>query len=152
MSYTHPLDVGLGCVDAGGERVVQAESEAPGVALREAGHPHMQRRRLDSAHINILRVYAQTIYYWENLAFCLQLCTVAHFVGFLPLPWFSCSLDFFPYMQRRRLDSSHINILITAKEHSARIRVSPFRFKFFFAYKRNKANLDLFHMCFTISL
>jgi hypothetical protein len=31
-------------------------------------------------------------------------------------------------------------------------RVSPFRFKKFFAYKRNKANLDPFHMCFTISL
>ncbi len=33
-----------------------------------------------------------------------------------------------------------------------RTRVSPFRFKKFFAYKRNKANLDPFHMCFTISL
>ncbi len=32
------------------------------------------------------------------------------------------------------------------------IRVSPFRLKKFFAYKRNKANLDPFHMCFTISL
>jgi hypothetical protein len=31
-------------------------------------------------------------------------------------------------------------------------RVSPFRKKNFFAYKRSKANLDLFHMCFTISL
>jgi len=31
-----------------------------------------------------------------------------------------------------------------------RIRVSPFRLKNFFAYKRNKANLDPFHMCFTI--
>ncbi len=31
-------------------------------------------------------------------------------------------------------------------------RVRPFRRKFFFAYKRNKANLDPFHMCFTISL
>jgi hypothetical protein len=31
-------------------------------------------------------------------------------------------------------------------------RVRPFRFKIFFAYKRNKANLDPFHMCFTISL
>ncbi len=31
-------------------------------------------------------------------------------------------------------------------------RVSPFRFKKFFACKRNKANLDPFHMCFTISL
>jgi hypothetical protein len=31
-------------------------------------------------------------------------------------------------------------------------RVSPFRFKKFLAYKRNKANLDPFHMCFTISL
>ncbi len=31
-------------------------------------------------------------------------------------------------------------------------RVSPFRFKKIFAYKRNKANLDPFHMCFTISL
>ncbi len=43
------------------------------------------------------RVNAQTIYFPENLAFCFQLCTVAHFVGFLPLPWFSCSLVFFPY-------------------------------------------------------
>jgi len=33
-----------------------------------------------------------------------------------------------------------------------RIRVSPFRLKLFFAYKRNKANWDPFHMCFTISL
>ncbi len=31
-------------------------------------------------------------------------------------------------------------------------RVRPFRLKIFFAYKRNKANLDPFHMCFTISL
>jgi hypothetical protein len=31
-------------------------------------------------------------------------------------------------------------------------RVSPFRLKNLFAYKRNKANLDSFHMCFTISL
>jgi hypothetical protein len=44
-----------------------------------------------------LRVYAQTSFYQENLAFCFQLCTVTHFVGFLPLPWFSCSLVFFPY-------------------------------------------------------
>jgi len=28
---------------------------------------------------------AQTIYYQKNLAFCFQLCTVAPFVGFLPL-------------------------------------------------------------------
>jgi hypothetical protein len=34
-------------------------------------------------------VYAQTTYKQENLAFCFQLCTVAHFVGFLLLPWFS---------------------------------------------------------------
>jgi hypothetical protein len=31
-------------------------------------------------------------------------------------------------------------------------RVRPFGLKIFFAYKRNKANLDPFHMCFTISL
>ncbi len=31
-------------------------------------------------------------------------------------------------------------------------RVRPFRLKFFFAYKRNKAKWDPFHMCFTISL
>ncbi len=43
------------------------------------------------------RVYAQTSFYQENLAFCFQLCTVTHFVGFLPLPWVSCSLVFFPY-------------------------------------------------------
>ena len=42
---------------------------------------------------------AQTIYYQENLAFCVQLCTVAHFQGFLSLPWFSCSLVFFPYLE-----------------------------------------------------
>ncbi len=29
-------------------------------------------------------------------------------------------------------------------------RVRPFRLKIFYAYKRNKANLDPFHMCFTI--
>ena len=45
----------------------------------------------------IQRVYAQTTYNQENLAFCFQLCTVAHFVGFLLLPWFSSSLVFFPY-------------------------------------------------------
>ncbi len=43
----------------------------------------------------VLRVHAQTIYYQENLAFCFQLCTVAHFVGFLLLSWFSSSLGFF---------------------------------------------------------
>jgi hypothetical protein len=32
---------------------------------------------------------------------------------------------------------------------SVKTRVSPFRLKIF---KRNKANLDPFHMCFTISL
>ena len=44
-----------------------------------------------------LRVHAQTTYNQENLAFCFQLCTVAHFVGLLLLPWFSSSLVFFPY-------------------------------------------------------
>jgi hypothetical protein len=39
----------------------------------------------------------QTTYNQESLAFCFQLCTVAHFVGFLLLPWFSSSLVFFPY-------------------------------------------------------
>ncbi len=63
MIYTHPLDVGVGGVHGGGERVVEAEGEAPCAALWEAGHPHVQRRRLDPANINILRVYAQTIYY-----------------------------------------------------------------------------------------
>ncbi len=43
------------------------------------------------------RVHAQTTYNQENLAFCFQLCTVAHFVGLLLLPWFSSSLVFFPY-------------------------------------------------------
>ena len=37
-------------------------------------------------------------------------------------------------------------------EPRARIRVSPFRLKKIFACKRNKANLDPFHMCFTFSL
>ncbi len=31
-------------------------------------------------------------------AFCFQLCTVTHFVCFLPLPRFSRSLVFFPYI------------------------------------------------------
>ncbi len=44
-----------------------------------------------------LRVHAQTTYNQENLAFCFQLCTVAHLVGLLLLPWFSSSLVFFPY-------------------------------------------------------
>jgi hypothetical protein len=35
---------------------------------------------------------------------------------------------------------------------SALTRVSPFHLIFFFACKRNKANLDPFHLCFTISL
>jgi hypothetical protein len=47
------------------------------------------------------RVHAQTIYYQENLAFCFQLCTVAHFLGYLPLTWFSCFLVFFLYRQNR---------------------------------------------------
>jgi hypothetical protein len=42
----------------------------------------------------LLRVYAQTTCNQENLAFCFQLCTVTHFVGFLLclgflVPWFS---------------------------------------------------------------
>ena len=45
----------------------------------------------------VQRVHAQTTYNQENLAFCFQLCTVAHFVGLLLLPWFSSSLVFFPY-------------------------------------------------------
>jgi hypothetical protein len=32
------------------------------------------------------------------------------------------------------------------------LRWARFRLKIYFAYKRNKANLDPFHMCFTISL
>ncbi len=32
------------------------------------------------------------------------------------------------------------------------IKVRPFRKKNVLPYKRNKANLDPFHMCFTISL
>jgi hypothetical protein len=47
-----------------------------------------------SISLSILRVYAQTSFYQENLAFCFQLCTVTHFVGFLLLPWFSSSLVF----------------------------------------------------------
>ncbi len=34
----------------------------------------------------------------------------------------------------------------------AGIRVRPFCLKIFFAYLRNKANLDPFHMCFACSL
>jgi hypothetical protein len=52
---------------------------------------------------------------------------------------------------RQLADSS----VLPASEMSVlwiRIRVRPFRLNFFFAYKRNKANLDPFHMCFTISL
>ncbi len=41
----------------------------------------------------------------------------------------------------------HSTVLTNLQE-----RVSPFRLKFVFAYKRNKANLDPFHLCFTISL
>ena len=39
-----------------------------------------------------------------------------------------------------------------SSEMRQRTRVRPFRLKIFFAYKRNKANLDPVHMCFTISL
>ncbi len=45
-----------------------------------------------------LRVHAQTIYYQESLAFCFQLCTVAHSLAicrslsFL-VPWFSSLID-----------------------------------------------------------
>ncbi len=42
------------------------------------------------------RVYAQTTCNPENQGFCFQLCTVAHFIGILLLPWFSCSLFFLP--------------------------------------------------------
>ncbi len=41
---------------------------------------------------------------------------------------------------------------VYAAQLFVRTRVRPFRLKIFFAYKRNKANLDPFHMCFTISL
>jgi hypothetical protein len=37
-------------------------------------------------------VYAQTIYYEENLKTWLSAVTVAHLVGFLSLPWFSSIL------------------------------------------------------------
>jgi hypothetical protein len=29
----------------------------------------------------------------KSLTFCFQLCTVAHFFGFMPLPWFSSLID-----------------------------------------------------------
>ncbi len=49
-----------------------------------------------------------------------------------------------------------INISCTCESvmHESLIgsRVSPFRLKNLFAYKQNKANLDPFHLCFTISL
>jgi hypothetical protein len=48
--------------------------------------------KISDEKANVLRprrVYSQTIYYQENLAFCFQLCTVAQFIGgFLSLPWF----------------------------------------------------------------
>ncbi len=62
----------------------------------------MQKRKFGANFCSSnLRVYAQTSFCQENLAFCFQLCTVTHFVGFLPLPWFSCSLVFFPYSCNR---------------------------------------------------
>ncbi len=59
------------------------------------------------------RVHAQTTYIQENLAFCFQLCTVAHFVGLLLLPWFSSSLVFFPYSWFGGFFVSYLVILLT---------------------------------------
>jgi hypothetical protein len=47
---------------------------------------------------------------------------------------------------------AHFSELYSTEMVTRAPRVSPYRLKFFFAYKRNKANLDPFHLCFTISL
>ncbi len=52
--------------------------------------------KYEDREVACLRVYAQTICNPENQGFCFQLCTVAHFIGILLLPWFSCSLVYFP--------------------------------------------------------
>jgi hypothetical protein len=52
------------------------------------------------------------------------------------------------------LNSINVNKSLSMVYSEARgsTRVRPFCLKKIFAYKRNKANLDPFHMCFTISL
>jgi hypothetical protein len=39
--------------------------------------------------IRAQRSYSQTVYKPKSQGFCSQLFTVAHFLHFLPLPWFS---------------------------------------------------------------
>jgi len=73
----------------------QSSSANRGFAGRGATTP--EPPTTPSSGPGTLRVHAQTTYNQENLAFCFKLCTVTHLVGFLPLPWFSCSLVFFPY-------------------------------------------------------
>ncbi len=46
----------------------------------------------------------------------------------------------------------YLQLKVHQRCHDSCSRVRPFCLKFFFASKRNKAKLDPFHMCFTISL
>jgi hypothetical protein len=48
-----------------------------------------------------LRSYAQTTYKPQSQGFYLQLCTAAHFLGFLPLPRSSCFFVFSPTVEVR---------------------------------------------------
>jgi hypothetical protein len=67
---------------------------------------------------------------------------------------------FFVFIVRQKVyppcNSKTLYVMFTDSKESleakVRDRVSPYRLKKIFAYKRNKANLDPFHMCFTISL
>ncbi len=82
--------------------------------------------------------------YFQNriIMFCLPVPTLIHL-------W-----EIYIYFQDRSAHSSAGKYVDRSWEYINRsqTRVSPFRLKIFFAYKRNKANLDPFHMCFTISL
>jgi hypothetical protein len=85
----------------------------------------------------ILRVYAQTIYYQDSLAFWLKLCTFAHFIGFLPLPWFlvpwfssltakSDLADFVFYVWRRRWGGGGFVCLFVCKNYISLICLNVF--------------------------
>jgi hypothetical protein len=63
----------------------------------QASHSHQEIRETGDD----LRSYSQTAYKPESQGFCFQLCTSAHFQGFLPLPWFSCFLVFSPSAEVR---------------------------------------------------
>jgi hypothetical protein len=67
--------------------VDMADKQALGVRIDPfAAHNSRLAYEVVAAAYSLLRVYAQTTFYQENLAFCFQLCTVTHLVGFSAAP------------------------------------------------------------------